>query len=162
MTETADVIVIGGGLHGCSTALHLALRGARVTLLEKDYPGRHASGVNAGGVRQLARDVAEVPISVFSMALWERIVDLVDDDCGFASHGQVLVAESTEELDALRTLGMFLHRLSGSIVVPAKAGTQRLSTNDTGGRSSKLRPSASFSRFRGNDTYSVRETSTIS
>jgi glycine/D-amino acid oxidase-like deaminating enzyme len=102
MTETADVIVIGGGIHGCSTALHLAMRGVRVTLLEKDYPGRHASGVNAGGVRQLARHIAEVPISVFSMSLWERIVDLVDDDCGFASHGQVLVAENADELVALR------------------------------------------------------------
>jgi glycine/D-amino acid oxidase-like deaminating enzyme len=85
MTRTADVIVIGGGIHGCSTALHLAMRGARVILLEKDYPGRHSSGVNAGGVRQLARHIAEVPISVFSMALWERIVELVDDDCGFSS-----------------------------------------------------------------------------
>ncbi|MBV8836553.1 MAG: FAD-binding oxidoreductase [Alphaproteobacteria bacterium] len=102
MTETADVIVIGGGLHGCSTALHLALRGVQVTLIEKDYPGRHASGVNAGGVRQLIRHLAEVPISVFSMAIWERIAELVDDDCGFESHGQVLVAESEEELEALR------------------------------------------------------------
>ncbi|MGO8910639.1 MAG: NAD(P)/FAD-dependent oxidoreductase [Bradyrhizobium sp.] len=102
MTETADVIVIGGGIHGCSTALHLAMRGVRVTLLEKDYPGRHSSGVNAGGVRQLARHIAEVPISVFSMALWERIAELVDDDCGFASHGQVLVAEGGQELEEFR------------------------------------------------------------
>ena len=102
MSETADVIVIGGGIHGCSTALHLALRGAKVTLIEKDYPGRHSSGVNAGGVRQLARHLAEVPISVFSMAIWERIVELVDDDCGFESHGQVLVAETEQELDAFR------------------------------------------------------------
>jgi sarcosine oxidase, subunit beta len=99
---TADVIVIGGGIHGCSTALHLALRGAAVILLEKDYAGRHASGVNAGGVRQLARHMAEVPLSVASMALWERIGDLVDDDCGFHSHGQVLVAESEAELDTFR------------------------------------------------------------
>lgn len=46
----ADVIVIGGGLHGLSAALHLSLRGASVIVLEKDYSGRHASGVNAGGV----------------------------------------------------------------------------------------------------------------
>ncbi len=57
MRRTADVVVIGGGLHGCSTALHLALRGLKPILVEKDYAGRHASGVNAGGVRQLARHV---------------------------------------------------------------------------------------------------------
>jgi sarcosine oxidase subunit beta len=73
-----------------------------VVVLEKDYPGRHSSGVNAGGVRQLARDIAEVPISVFSMSLWERIAELVDDDCGFASGGQVLVAESEAELAGFR------------------------------------------------------------
>ena len=102
MRQTADVIVIGGGIHGCSTALHLALRGLRPLVVEKDYAGRHASGVNAGGVRQLARHLAEVPLSVASMELWERIGDLLDDDCGFESHGQVLVAESEAELDQFR------------------------------------------------------------
>lgn len=98
---SADVVVIGAGIHGCSTALHLALRGASVIVIEKDHAGRHASGVNAGGVRQLARHVAEIPLSISSMEIWERIGDLVDDDCGFESHGQVLVAETEEELDVL-------------------------------------------------------------
>ena len=102
MTRTADVVVIGGGLHGCSTALHLALRGLRPILVEKDYAGRHASGVNAGGVRQLARHIAEIPLSIASMAIWENIEELVGDDCGFSSHGTVLVAESEQELAGFR------------------------------------------------------------
>lgn len=102
MARTADVIVIGGGIHGCSTALHLALRGVKAILVEKDYAGRHASGVNAGGVRQLARHIAEIPLSISSMEIWERIEDLVGDDCGFDSHGTVLVAESEEELASFR------------------------------------------------------------
>ena len=100
--RTADVVVIGGGIHGCSTALHLALRGLKPILVEKDYAGRHASGVNAGGVRQLARHIAEIPLSVASMALWEEIEELVGDDCGFESHGTVLVAESDDELAGFR------------------------------------------------------------
>lgn len=99
---TADVIVIGGGLHGCSAALHLAKHGAKVLVLEKDHPGRHASGVNAGGVRQLGRHVAEVPLSVASMRLWHGIRDLVEDDCGFEQHGQIRVAEDEAELDRLK------------------------------------------------------------
>jgi sarcosine oxidase, subunit beta len=102
MARTADVLVIGGGLHGCSTALHLALRGLKPILVEKDYAGRHASGVNAGGVRQLARHLAEIPLSISSMELWEHIEDLVGDDCGFESHGTVLVAESDAELAGFR------------------------------------------------------------
>ncbi len=101
-TTTPDVVVIGGGLHGCSAALHLAIRGARVTVIEKDYVGRHASGVNAGGVRRLGRDVAEIPLSVASLELWYRIHDLVDDDCGFEHHGQVKVAENAAEFETLR------------------------------------------------------------
>ena len=38
----------------------LALRGLKPALIEKDYAGRHASGVNAGGVRQLARHIPEI------------------------------------------------------------------------------------------------------
>ena len=60
-TVFSDVIVIGG-LHGCSTALRLASRSDRVVLLEKDHIGRHASGVNAGGVR-LGRALPEIPLS---------------------------------------------------------------------------------------------------
>jgi sarcosine oxidase subunit beta len=96
--RSADVIVIGGGIHGCSTALHCALRGLSVILIEKDHAGRHASGVNAGGVRQLARHVAEIPLSNASMAIWHNIAELVGDDCGFTSDGQVLVAENEDDL----------------------------------------------------------------
>jgi sarcosine oxidase subunit beta len=102
MTTNTDAIIVGGGIHGCSTALHLCLAGLKPVLIEKNYAGRHASGVNAGGVRQLARDIAEIPLSIRSMDIWERIADLVDDDCGFESHGQVLVAENETELDACR------------------------------------------------------------
>lgn len=101
--RSADVIVIGGGIHGCSTAMHCALRGLSVVLIEKDDAGRHASGVNAGGVRQLARHLAEIPLSNASMALWHRIEELVDDDCGFTCDGQVLVAETQEQLAECRT-----------------------------------------------------------
>jgi len=102
MTKLADAIIVGGGIHGCSTALHMCLAGMKPVLIEKDYAGRHASGVNAGGVRQLARHVAEIPLSIRSMGIWERIEELLDDACGFESHGQVLVAENDAEFDACR------------------------------------------------------------
>jgi gamma-glutamylputrescine oxidase len=44
----ADVCVVGGGVAGCSTALHLAERGYRVVLLEERAIGSAASGRNGG------------------------------------------------------------------------------------------------------------------
>lgn len=101
MVHTADAVVIGGGIHGCSSALQLARRGISVVLVEKDYVARHASGVNAGGVRRLGRALPEVPLSVASMELWHRIRELVDDDCEFVASGQVRIAENEDEARGL-------------------------------------------------------------
>ena len=103
MSPSPGVIVIGGGIHGCSTALHLALLGVKVLVIEKDHAGRHASGVNAGGVRRLGRHPAEIPLSVASMAIWHDIEALVDDDCGFEACGQVKIAETEADLATLRS-----------------------------------------------------------
>jgi sarcosine oxidase subunit beta len=101
MTVTADVAIIGGGLHGCSAALQLARRAIRVVVIEKDHVGRHASAVNAGGVRRLGRHRAEIPLSVAAHAMWRDIEGLVDDTCGFHATGQIKVAETPGELEAL-------------------------------------------------------------
>jgi sarcosine oxidase subunit beta len=101
MTRESDAIVVGGGIHGLSAALHLARMGKSVTVLERRYSGRHSSGVNAGGVRTLGRDLAEVPLSVPGMALWHGIRELVGEDCGFRAQGFVRVAENIEQADSL-------------------------------------------------------------
>jgi len=100
-SHTADAIIIGGGLHGCSTAIHLARAGLKAIIVEKDHVGRHASGVNAGGVRRLGRVVPELPLANAALDQWHTIQDLVDEDCEFASPGQVKVAETPDELAAL-------------------------------------------------------------
>ncbi|HMD72679.1 MAG TPA: FAD-dependent oxidoreductase, partial [Steroidobacteraceae bacterium] len=46
----ADVVVVGGGITGLSTALHLAERAVRIVLLEAEEPGWGASGRNGGQV----------------------------------------------------------------------------------------------------------------
>jgi len=101
--NTPDAIVIGGGLHGCSAALHLAMRGVKVLVIEKDRVGRHASSANAGGVRRLGRALPEVPLSVASAEMWQQMEDLVDDDCGFVSSYQVKLALSDTHMDQLRS-----------------------------------------------------------
>ena len=112
MTEpahTAPVIIIGGGLHGSSTALHLARAGVHALVLEKNYIARHASGVNAGGVRTLSRHLAEVPLSLASREIWLTLQDWVDDDCGFDQNGQMRVAEDEADVATLRARLQTMH-----------------------------------------------------
>lgn len=100
--QQGDVLIIGGGIHGMSTAFHLARRGVRVTVLEADYCGRHASGVNAGGVRTLGRHVPEIPLALASRALWHQMGAMLGDDGGFVPSGQLKLAENPAELEACR------------------------------------------------------------
>jgi len=100
--QGSDVIVIGGGLHGMSSALQLARRGCKVVVLEAQSCGRHASGVNAGGVRTLGRHLAEIPLALASRTMWHHLAELVGEDAGFVASGQLKVAETGAELETLR------------------------------------------------------------
>ncbi len=97
----SDVLIIGGGLMGFSVALQLAKRGTRCMVLDKDSAGRHASGVNAGGLRQLNRHPAEIPLSVAAADMWHDIESLVDSDCDTRFPGQIRVAENAEDMRLL-------------------------------------------------------------
>lgn len=94
MAETygADVIVLGGGIIGCSTALQLALRGRSVILIERDQAGARASGVNFGGVRQNGRDLRELPLSMRSSEMWFRLTELIGIDGEFRPTGNLRLA----------------------------------------------------------------------
>lgn len=107
----SDVLIVGGGLMGFSTALQLAMRRVRCVVLDKDSPGRHASGVNAGGLRQLNRHPAEIPLSVASAEMWQHIESLVDSDCDSRFPGQIRVAENAEDMRALEERAAMVHTL---------------------------------------------------
>ncbi|WP_420349426.1 NAD(P)/FAD-dependent oxidoreductase [Pelagibius sp.] len=97
----ADIVVIGGGLIGLSSALAAARAGLSVTLLEAAVCGRFASSASAGGVRSLNRHPAEIPLARAALDLWRRLPELVGDDGGFSAAGQIRIAEDADSLAAL-------------------------------------------------------------
>lgn len=114
----ADVAIIGGGLHGCSAAYHLAAKGLKPIVLEKNVVARHASSASAGGVRRLGRDPAEIPLAMASLELWHRMGDMLGATGDFRATGQVRVAETEADMAACaervkltRSLGYDFERL---------------------------------------------------
>ncbi|HZH55608.1 NAD(P)/FAD-dependent oxidoreductase [Yanghanlia caeni] len=101
--RSSDVIIVGGGLQGLSSAVHLARRGVSVRLLEAEYCGRHSSGVNAGGVRTLGRHVAEIPLSLAARdRIWHHMEEFAGHDGGFVPSGQLQVCETDADVAAAK------------------------------------------------------------
>jgi sarcosine oxidase subunit beta len=96
-----DVLVIGGGIAGCATALQLARHGKKVALLERDQAGTRASGVNFGGVRQNGRDMRELPIAMRARTMWDELTSLIGFDGEFRATGNLRLASDEERAGEL-------------------------------------------------------------
>jgi len=65
-----DAVIIGGGVMGCSSALHLAQGGMRVALVDRGPLCREASGVNAGTLTLHMTRAALVPYAMRAWQMW--------------------------------------------------------------------------------------------
>ena len=93
----ADVVVIGGGIIGASTALCLAERGVSVALCEKGVIAGEQSSRNWGWCRKMGRDLAEVPLAVESLRLWQGMNARTQAETGFRQTGVVYLCETAKE-----------------------------------------------------------------
>ncbi|MCX5250601.1 FAD-binding oxidoreductase [Streptomyces sp. NBC_00201] len=116
LPDEADVVVIGGGLTGLSTAYHAARKGARVVLVEKDKVGSGASGRNGSmctqGItigtgearKRFGQDRARELYGAFREA-----VDVVEElthtekiDCDFHRAGRLGVAYKPQHFESMK------------------------------------------------------------
>lgn len=113
--EGADVVVIGAGLVGLLVAIELASRGLSVCVLERDRPGAHASGLNAGGLRTIGRHPAELQLSQDAAVRWRHGRDAIGPGVEIQETGHLLIAETEAEValldahwTALQTAGLHI------------------------------------------------------
>jgi glycine oxidase len=121
-SRVAHVVVIGGGLMGCSTALALAQKGHRVTVLERSVPGAEASSA-AGGIigAQVEADSAGA-MTELCMASRERypawvrgLAKATGIDVAFRRSGILEVAPDTSAASKIRARSSWQRRAGYSV-----------------------------------------------
>lgn len=107
MNNTADVIIIGGGVNGCAAAYYLAKRGVRdVIVLEAAKSiGHGGSSRNGGGVRQSGRDVRELPYAMYGIQyMWPTLSEELGVDVEYTQKGNLRMGKTEEHIKKLQTL----------------------------------------------------------
>jgi sarcosine oxidase, subunit beta len=103
MVETADILIIGAGIVGCSLAYHLTLQGAsRVVVVEKDLICSGSTGKSAGGIRQQFATELNVGLSLESIRMFDRMPEELEIDPGFRRVGYLFLASTSEEMTLFR------------------------------------------------------------
>lgn len=103
--ERADIVVIGGGIVGVSTAWFLAQQGVNVVLCEKGHIAGEQSGRNWGWVRLQGRDTREIPMMQESLRIWAGLKDATGEDVGFVRGGVFFYSEFAQAICRVRELG---------------------------------------------------------
>lgn len=100
MKLNAEVVVIGGGIMGASTAYHLARRGCTdVVLLESaEMFGLGSTGLNAGGVRYQFATAVNVELSKVSFGMMERFAEEMDQEIALRRCGYLFLLDSDPDV----------------------------------------------------------------
>ncbi|HEV2801251.1 MAG TPA: FAD-dependent oxidoreductase [Pyrinomonadaceae bacterium] len=100
MSETADVVIIGGGIVGASVAFHLAERGCTdVVILEREAEqGLGSTGKATGGVRAQFATPTNIQMSRYSIDFFTRFEEATGHACGYEPAGYLFVATSEAQL----------------------------------------------------------------
>ncbi|NLX08169.1 MAG: FAD-binding oxidoreductase [Chloroflexi bacterium] len=99
--QTADCLIIGGGISGVSTAYQLALRGHRVILLERRYLAAGGTGRTVGLVRQHYSTETTARMALRSLQVWQDFENAVGGDVGWVPTGALFIV-APHDLDGLK------------------------------------------------------------
>ena len=92
MSETADILIIGGGVMGASIAYHLARQGGgRIVLLERQALCNGTTGRSGAIVRQHYSNDFTIRMAKDSLVVFQHFDDLIGGDCGFITTGMIVL-----------------------------------------------------------------------
>ena len=103
MSEQFRVVVIGGGVVGCSVLYHLAKRGWKdICLLERDVLTSGSTWHAAGGFHTLNGDPNVAKMQQYTVNLYKEIEELSGQSCGVHLTGGVQLAKTKSRVEALK------------------------------------------------------------
>jgi sarcosine oxidase subunit beta len=104
MTQTADVVIIGGGIIGASVAFHLAQAGCtNVVIVEREsQQGLGSTGKSAGGVRAQFATPINIQMSLYSIGVFSTFEELTGHTAQYRAHGYLFMATTGKHLDYLK------------------------------------------------------------
>src|SRR5437773_6926163 len=102
--QTAEVVIIGGGIVGSSIAYHLTAAGCKdVLVIERETSqGKGSTGKSMGGVRAQFSTPVNIQMSLYSIDFYNRFDERMDHPSGYRAQGYLFVATHDKHLNYLR------------------------------------------------------------
>ena len=103
--ETADVVIVGGGIVGSSIAYHLTeAGGTNVLVVEREtHQGKGSTGKSMGGVRAQFATAVNIQMSLYSIPFYADFDERLGHPAGYKPQGYLFAATSERHLEYLRT-----------------------------------------------------------
>ncbi len=113
LPKTADIVIIGGGCIGVSTAYYLAKGGAgKVVLLEREkFLGMGSTGRNAGGVRYQFSTEVNIRLSMYSLDVISHFEELFGVSAGYHPIGYLFLLTTPAEVATFKANVELQHRV---------------------------------------------------
>lgn len=104
LPNSADAVIIGGGVMGASSAYHLAKRGMKnIVLLERDkFFGTGSTGKCAGGIRHQFSTVVNIELSLHSIKMLEDFEREMGQALDLKQFGYLILLSSEEEVSVFK------------------------------------------------------------
>jgi sarcosine oxidase subunit beta len=99
MKNKADVVIIGGGINGCSLAYRLAKKGMDVAVVEKRYLASGATGACGAGIRQQWSTKENATLAIRSVKIFEKLSQELGQDIEFRQGGYLIAVHDHKEME---------------------------------------------------------------